>query len=253
MTAHLSLRALEGLPLVQEGDDLYDIILGALEREAISPLDGDVFVLAQKIVSKAEGRAVSLNRVQVSDRAVKLAAEVGKDPRLVELILSESLAIIRRKPGVLIVEHRLGLVMANAGIDRSNVAPEEDIVLLLPLDPDGSAARLREQLQAHFGVQLAVVIADSVGRAWRLGTVGIALGSAGLPALQDLRGRRDLFNRALGISEHGVSDAVAAAAELLMGEANEATPVVLISGLPSYSEESSAKALQRPEDEDLFR
>jgi coenzyme F420-0:L-glutamate ligase/coenzyme F420-1:gamma-L-glutamate ligase len=190
-----------------------------------------------------------------SARAQSLAAEVEKDPRLVEVILGESRRVVRRRPGILIVEHRLGFVMANAGVDRSNVDPEAgaEPVLLLPRDPDGSAATLLARLSAHFGKPLAVIISDSWGRAWRRGTVGVALGAAGLPAVMDLRGRPDLFGHELRVTETGFADEIASAASLLMGQAAEATPAVLVSGLSWSAASMPANALLRPPEEDLFR
>jgi coenzyme F420-0:L-glutamate ligase/coenzyme F420-1:gamma-L-glutamate ligase len=249
----LSLFALEGIPLISNGDDVGAIIAQALSLSDQKPEDGDVLVLAQKIVSKAEGRAVRLDTVKPSPQACKLAAEVDKDPRVIELILAESQQVIRKKPGVIIVEHRLGYVLANAGIDRSNVQSDENSVLLLPVDPDGSAERIRKILQDRFSIRIGVIIADSVGRAWRLGTTGMALGSAGVVALDNLRGQPDLFGRELEVSEHAVGDAVAAAAELLMGEAAEAMPVVIVRGLGAGHSEQSAAELLRPANEDLFR
>lgn len=249
----LSLFAIKGIPLISDGDDVGAIIAQALSLPDQKPQDGDVLVLAQKIVSKAEGRAVHLDTVEPSPEAHELAAEVDKDPRVIELILAESRQVIRKKPGVIIVEHRLGYVLANAGIDRSNVQSDKDWVLLLPIDPDGSAERIRQSLQNHFKIEIGVIIADSVGRAWRLGTTGMALGSAGVVALDNLRGQPDLFGRELEVSEHAVGDAVAAAAELLMGEAAEAAPAVIVRGLRAGHSEQSAAELLRPVDEDLFR
>jgi coenzyme F420-0:L-glutamate ligase / coenzyme F420-1:gamma-L-glutamate ligase len=250
----LALHALPGLPMVREGDDLASMINAGLARARLAPKAGDVLVVAQKIVSKAEGRTVALASVKTSPRADALAAEVGKDPRLVELILSESVRVVRTRPGLLIVEHRLGFVMANAGVDQSNVAPSDGVAraLLLPRDPDASAAALRERLVARHGVALAVVINDSVGRAWRRGTVGMAIGAAGLPALLDLRGRPDLFGIPLRVSIAGFADEIAAAASLLMGQADEAQPVVLLRGLAWAGPANAAAGLIRPPAEDLF-
>ena len=251
----VTLRPIPGIPLVRPRDDLAELLILACERQAISPKEGDVLVLAQKVVSKAEARYIDLATVVPSARAQSLAAEVEKDPRLVEVILGESRRVVRRRPGILIVEHRLGFVMANAGVDRSNVDPEAgaEPVLLLPRDPDGSAATLLARLSAHFGKPLAVIISDSWGRAWRRGTVGVALGAAGLPAVMDLRGRPDLFGHELRVTQTGFADEIASAASLLMGQAAEATPAVLVSGLSWSAPSMPASALLRPPQEDLFR
>jgi coenzyme F420-0:L-glutamate ligase/coenzyme F420-1:gamma-L-glutamate ligase len=214
-----------------------------------------VFVLAQKIVSKAEGRMVELASVKPSGEAIELAEKVQKDPRLVELILSESVRVVRARPNVLIMEHRLGFVMANAGIDQSNVAapggPQQ--ALLLPVDPDGSAGKLKTRLSQQFGVPLAVIINDSFGRAWRRGTCGVAIGAAGLPALMDLRGSPDLFGRELQVSITGHADEIAAAASLVMGQGAEGQPVVVVRGLTWRGAENGASELVRPAAEDMFR
>ncbi len=251
----LEVIALEGLPLVRPGDDLVELIAQALTRNEVAPRAGDVLVVAQKIVSKAEGRVVDLATVKPSAKARTLAAEVDKDPRLVELILSESVRVVRARRNVLIVEHRLGFIMANAGVDQSNVAPEDGAsrALLLPENPDRSAERLRRGLASSTGIDLAVVINDSFGRPWRQGTVGVAIGVAGLPGLIDLRGRPDLFGRKLEVSIIGFADEIAAAASLVMGQADEASPVVLIRGLRWSAPESTAASIVRSPHEDLFR
>jgi len=251
----LTLTALGGIGLVRPGDDLALLLATAIERAGERLRDRDVLVIAQKIVSKAEGRYVDLASVAPSARAAALARESDKDPRLVELILEESRRVLRQSPGVLVVEHRLGYVMANAGIDRSNVDPAagEEPVLLLPRDPEASAEALRARLAAHFVCSPAVIVADSFGRAWRRGTVGIALAAAGLPALLDLRGRPDLYGRALRVSETGFADEIAAAASLLMGQADEARPAILVRGLDWSEAPNPAHTLIRPEAEDLFR
>jgi coenzyme F420-0:L-glutamate ligase/coenzyme F420-1:gamma-L-glutamate ligase len=251
----IGLIPIPDIPLVRPKDDLAGLMIRACEREELSPRDGDVLVVAQKVVSKAEGRYVDLATIAPSARAQSLAAEVDKDPRLVEVILGESRRVVRRRPGVLIVEHRLGFVLANAGVDRSNVDPDAGVepVLLLPRDPDGSAANLHRRLSAHFGKTLAVIISDSWGRAWRHGTVGVALGAAGLPALRDLRGRPDLFGHELRVTQTGFADEIAGAASLLMGQAGEAIPAVLVRGLAWSGAPAPALALIRPPEEDLFR
>jgi len=254
-TTAVELLAIPDLPMVAPGDDLAALVAAGLMRGEIQPRAGDVLVLAQKIVSKAEGRSVDLATVTPSARAVALAAEVGKDPRLVELILSESVRVVRSRPNVLIVEHRLGFVMANAGIDQSNVGPTDGVerALLLPVDPDGSAEALRARLVELCRVSLAVVIIDSFGRAWRRGTVGVAIGAAGLPALLDLRGNPDLFGRPLQVSISGFADEIAAAASLVMGQGDEAQPAVLVRGLAWNAPANPASELIRPAAEDMFR
>ena len=253
MTPDLALYAIPGLPLIQAGDDLAALLVEAMQAAAIVPTAGDVLVVAQKIVSKAEGRGVDLAGIIPSPRAVALAATVGKDPRLVEVILSESRSVIRVGLGVLIVEHRGGTIMANAGVDHSNVAADEDRVLLLPEDSDASAAGLRARLEAHYARPLAVIVNDSFGRAWRRGTTGVALGAAGLPALRDMRGRPDLFGRRLRVTETGLADELAAAASILMGQADESRPAILIRGADIGGPPSPARNLIRPAAEDLFR
>jgi coenzyme F420-0:L-glutamate ligase/coenzyme F420-1:gamma-L-glutamate ligase len=253
----LTLTPLPGLPLISPGDDLASLILHALDQAHLALLDGDVLVLAQKIVSKAEGRLVDLSQVMPSPRALELAQSTAKDPRLVEVILSESRQVLRTRPGAIIVEHRLGFVCASAGVDHSNVhgaaGVPEDWVLLLPEDPDASASTLRRRLQAASGARLGVLIIDSHGRAWRMGTVGVAIGVSGLPALVDMRGWADLFDFHLQITQVGVADELAAAASLVMGQAAEGTPVVHVRGFPYPLREASLGELLRPRDQDLFR
>jgi len=253
MSSSLELLALPGIPMVRAGDDLAALIIAALGERRLQA--GDVVVVAQKIVSKAEGRTVDIATVTPSAEAERLAAEVGKDPRLVEVILRESTRVVRSRPNLIIVQHRLGFVMANAGVDQSNVAPADGVhrALLLPVDPDASAEVLRMKLQAHYGVALGVIVSDSFGRAWRRGTCGIAIGAAGLPSLIDLRGQPDLFGRTLEVSIIGFADEIAAAASLLQGQAAEAQPVVLVRGLDWSAPQAPASELLRPLEEDLFR
>ncbi len=246
----VELYAVEGLPLVAPGDDLAGLILAALPSDDAWLQDGDVVVIAQKVVSKAEGRSVDLGTVTPSPRAVEIAAQAHKDPRVVELILAESNEVLRIRPGVIIVEHRLGLVLANAGIDRSNV--EGETALLLPVDPDGSAQRIRERLVAGTGAVVGVMIIDSIGRAWRNGTIGTTIGAAGVATMRDLRGQPDLFGRKLETTEVGAADEVAAAASLVMGQAAEATPVVVVRGI-DLTGSGSARDLLRPKPMDMFR
>jgi F420-0:gamma-glutamyl ligase len=331
------LTPLPAMPLIQPGDNLAGIILTALERANLQLASGDILVLAQKIVSKAEGRLINLSTVVPSPRAKELAIQAEKDPRLVELILRESAAVLRVRPGTIIVEHRLGFVCASAGIDHSNVIsplpeglkrgqvaplippapllspingekrgvesgnlgvwdnggiehrlaalntqipdifpfphkgegargwggaslnPEgeemkaEDWMLLLPEDPDASAARIRQQLEAASGERIGVLIIDSHGRAWRLGVVGAAIGFSGLPGLVDMRGQPDLFGYQLRITLIGAADELAAAASLVMGQAAEGTPVIHVRGFPYPLREGSMKELLRRRDQDLFR
>jgi len=248
----LLLRPLHGIPPIAAGDDLAAIALAGLQDSDERLREGDVLVFAQKIVSKAEERAVDLASVVPSIRALELANETDKDARLVELILRESSEVLRHRPGLLIVVHRLGFILANAGIDRSNVGGG-DHVLLLPVDPDASAARIREDLRAKTGLDVAVMIIDSIGRPWRMGTIGTAIGVSGVPALLDLRGRPDLHGRLLESTEIGLADELAAAASLAMGQADEGTPIVLARGVPYARREGSARELLRPKDMDLFR
>jgi coenzyme F420-0:L-glutamate ligase/coenzyme F420-1:gamma-L-glutamate ligase len=250
----LTLTPLPGIPIIQPGDDLSAIILRGMEQAGIVLLDGDVIVIAQKVVSKAEGRLVDLRRIQPSAQACELAGRAEKDPRLVELILRESRQVLRSRPGSIIVEHRLGFVCANAGIDRSNVCgDDENWVLLLPQHPDATSHALRMRLQAASGARLGVLIIDSHGRAWRLGTVGITIGLSGLPGVVDLRGQADLFDYRLQITEVGAADELAAAASLVMGQAAEGTPIVHARGFPYVLREGSLTELLRPRETDLFR
>ena len=251
----VSFYALPGIPLVEPGDDLAAILAKALNESAVGLRDGDVLVVAQKIVSKAEGRYVKLDEIKPSERAVEIAQHTGKDARRVEVILSESDAIVKLGPQLVIAAHKLGFVMANAGIDESNISHEEksERVLLLPRDPDGSAAELKRRLDATFGVSAAVIINDSFGRPWRNGVVGVALGAAGLPSLVDRRGAPDLFGRELRVTEIAVADELASAASLLMGQAAEALPAVLARGLRFEAPARPAAALVRERETDLFR
>ena len=253
----LILTSLSGIPLIRPGSNLAEIVLTALQENHIALEDQDILVLAQKIVSKAEGRMVNLVGVIPTSRAVELANKTEKDSRLVELILQESREVLRTRPGTIIVEHRLGFVCANAGIDHSNVAgtgdATEEWVLLLPENPDRSAEQIRQELQSKTAKEVGVLIIDSHGRAWRNGTAGVAIGIAGLPALQDLRGQPDLFGLTLRITQVGVADELASAASLAMGQAAEGTPVVHVRGFPYKLRESTLNELLRPKEQDLFR
>ena len=231
--------------------------MGALQENNILLEENDILVLAQKIVSKAEGRRVNLNDVTPTQRAMELAETTQKDARLVELILQESNEVIRTRIGTIIVEHKLGFVCANAGIDHSNVAgagnAEQEWVLLLPAEPDRSAKELGRAIQSKTGKRVGILIIDSHGRAWRNGTQGVAIGIAGLPGLQDLRGLQDLFGFTLRITQVGVADELAAAASLVMGQAAEGTPVVHVRGFPYPLRDGSLQELIRPKEQDLFR
>lgn len=251
----VTFTALPGLPEIRAGHDLTRAIVDAAARAELRPCASDVLVIAQKIVSKAEGRTVDLRSVQPSAAALELAGKTGKDARLVEVILSESQEVLRAVPNVLIVRHRCGFVMANGGVDRSNVPNDGDRqnVLLLPADPDASAARLRHELMQHWNMPLAVIVSDSFGRAWRNGVVNVALGAAGLPALVDRRGERDRDGRTLSVTEVALADAIAAGAALAMGEADEGTPVVIARGVKWSAPATNAAALLRPKEKDLFQ
>ena len=267
----LTLTPLQNIPLIRHGDNLADILVRGLRETKITLEDGDILVLAQKIVSKAEGRTVNLTTVAPSERAIELAKQSDKDPRVVELILRESNEILRVRIGTIVVEHRLGFVCANAGIDHSNVGPSpdsppqmntfgeglgvgpEEFVLLLPLDPDSSCRLMREKIEALARKKIGVMIIDSHGRAWRIGTVGMCIGLSGVPAIIDERGWQDLFGYTLRITIVGVADELAAAASLVMGQAAEGTPVIHVRGFPYPLREGSLKELIRPRKEDMFR
>jgi len=253
----LTLTPLPHIPLIRRDDNLADIVLNALHQANISLQDEDVLVFAQKIISKAEGRAVNLATVTPSYSALELSQKTEKDARVVELILQESNEVLRTRVGAIIVEHKLGFVCANAGIDHSNVAgagdAAEEWVLLLPAEPDVSARKMRDEIKSKTGSQIGILIIDSHGRAWRNGTVGIAIGLAGLPGLEDLRGKPDLFGYTLQVTQVGVADELAAAASLMMGQAAEGTPVVHVRGFPYPMREGVLPELIRPKDQDLFR
>lgn len=253
----LTLTALQEIPLIRQGDDLADIIINALRNSKVALQDNDILVLGQKIVSKAEGRMVNLLSVTPGQRAKQLAKQTEKDPRLVELILQESNSVLRTRPGTIVVEHKLGFICANAGIDHSNVAgagdEKEEDVLLLPRDPDQTAGDIRTKLQTMTGKRLGVMIIDSHGRAWRMGTVGMCIGLSGIPGVIDERGWKDLFGYTLRITVVGVADELAAAASLVMGQAAEGTPIVHVRGFPYPLREGSLKELIRPKEQDLFR
>lgn len=243
---------LPGIPLIKPDDDLASVILDALRTSGADLRASDVLVVTSKIVSKAEGRIVSLAEVVPSTEAVRLAGITGKDPRIVELVLRESVAVSRAAPGVLVTRHRLGFTAANAGVDQSNLEQGDERALLLPLNPDASAAALRERLREQTGAAPAVVISDSQGRPFRMGGVGVAIGVAGMPALVDLRGKADLFGRTLKITLQAYADLVASAAQLVTGEGAEGWPVVLVRGLRIPPGEGRASDLYRKPEHDLY-
>lgn len=250
----MQLFALPGMPEVVPGDDVATTIQQALLDAGLQLEQGDILVLAQKIISKAEGRYRYLDEVKVSPRAQELALQCDKDPRLVQLILDESVEVLRLRPGVIIVQHRLGYVHANAGIDRSNLpSSERERVLLLPENPDASAEALRQCLQQKHGVEIGVIINDSAGRAWRNGTVGFTIGSAGFEPVIDMIGRKDLHGRTLEVTQVAVADELAAAASYLMGQADEGRPAILIRGAKPRLGSFSSAGLIRDKQGDLFR
>ena len=253
----LALTPLEKFPFIQNGDDLLECIIQSISSTNIVLQDKDILVLAQKIISKNEGRMVNLPSVRPSHDAYQISSQSGKDARLVELILQESKTVLRIRPGTIIVEHRLGFICANAGIDHSNVTPAnleaEDYVLLLPENPGLSAHIIREKIKIKSGIQLGVLIIDSHGRAWRLGVVGVSIGFSGIPGLIDMRGQSDLFGGKLRITEIAAVDELAAAASLVMGQAAEGFPIVHVRGFPYPLREGNLNELIRPLENDLFR
>ncbi len=255
----LSLNAIPNIPLIKPNDDLANIILHALSSSEYELEDNDIIAIAQKIVSKSEGRIVDLAMVKPSKKAIELAQKINKDPRQIELVLSESKEIIAIKPGVIIVEHHSGVILANAGIDHSNLdnnvdgTEKKEVVSLLPKDSNSSAKRLKKEIENRCNKQIGIIITDSIGRPWRMGTTGVAIGSAGIETLRDLRGNKDIFGRELVVSETADADSLASAACLLMGEGDDATPVVLIRGYKTVISDQDARQLLRPKDEDMFR
>ncbi len=255
MTDRVELIPLLPFPMVQPGDSVPRLVLDCLARQSLDLESGDVVVVAQKIFSKAEDRYRRLAEVEPGKEALDIAGQAEKDPRLVQLILDESREVLRVRPGVIIVEHRLGYVHANAGIDRSNIEsdPDDPVVLLLPEDPDASAKQLVDALQDTFGQGIAVIINDSAGRAWRNGTIGFALGTCGLQPVEDQVGEPDLFGRPLEITEVAVADELAAAASLVMGQAGQACPVVIVRGAHWRAGEGGSDGLLRERAMDMFR
>jgi len=253
----LTLSALPGIPLIREGDDLAEIIYQAVIGCGLSFEDGDVLILAQKIVSKAEGRLVNLTTVIPSEEAIELSEFLEKRPELVDLILRESAEVLRTRPGTIIVQHKAGFVCANAGIDHSNVkgpwGDDGDWVLLLPEDSDKSAESIRKSLEEKTGKKLAVLIIDSHGRAWRNGVLGTAIGLSGMPGLVDMRGTEDMNGYKMRVTTIAAADELAAAASLMMGQTSEGTPVVHGRGFPYSLREGSVAELIRDKEKDMFR
>lgn len=257
----LTFTGIENIPMVEPGDDLVELIINASSGMGEPLADGDVLVIAQKIVSKAENRYLDLRTLEPGEEAIALAAEVDKDPRKVQAILNESNEVLRKREGVLIVEQKLGFVQANAGIDQSNIPHDNDeedmICLLLPVDPDASANAIREGIKSRLGVEVGVIINDSLGRAWRNGTLGLAIGVAGFTALEDYIGGHDLFGRELVVTVVAAADEMAAGASLVMGQTTEKTPVVVVRGYapqePADPVLRGVRPLIRPKETDLFR
>ena len=257
----LTFLGVDNIPMVEPGDDLLELIDAGLASMGESLEADDVIVLAQKVVSKAEDRYVDLTTVTPSDEAIRLGEETDKDPRKVQLVLDESSEVVRKRPGVIIVEHKLGFVQASAGIDQSNIwnenGEQDDLCLLLPVDPDGSARALMEAVREKHGIHVGVIINDSLGRAWRLGQLGLAIGVACMTALEDYIGQNDIYGRELLVSQVAAADEMAAGASLVMGQTDEKTPVVIVRGYtPRESEDPAAQGVQpliRPKEMDMFR
>jgi coenzyme F420-0:L-glutamate ligase/coenzyme F420-1:gamma-L-glutamate ligase len=247
----VELIALLDFPEVRPGDFLPELVAACARKNGIAFANNDILVVAQKVVSKAEGQSRMLSDVVPSGEALRLGGETGKDPRVVELILRESVSVVRQTNNLIITENRLGIVMANAGVDQSNI--DEGYALLLPSDPDASATAVRDYLRDHCHSEVGVVIADSIGRAWRNGIVGHAIGVAGIGALLDLRGKVDRNGRDLRVTEVAIADEIAAAGSMLMGQAAEGKPLVLVRGFRRIPGESGAGALLRSREFDLFR
>jgi len=253
----LELTPLKSFPLVKTGDDLVKLIIASLSATNIALENNDILVLAQKVISKSEGRQINLETVKPSMKAIEIGIRCEKDPRFIELVIQESKSVLRVRSGTIIVEHKLGFVCANAGIDHSNVSSEnyqsENIVLLLPENPDKSAQKIKNRLDSFFGVNIGILIIDSHGRPWRLGVVGTSIGVAGLPSLVDMRGKPDLFGEELRITQIAVADELAGAASLMMGQANEGLPVIHVRGFPYPLAEGKFQDLLRPYELDMFR
>ncbi len=245
--------AIPGIPLIKADDDIIAIIIDRAAAAGIELRAGDTLVISSKIVSKSRGRVVALDGIKPSVEAETVAGETGKDPRLVELILRQSRRVSRKRLGVLVTEHHLGMVSANAGVDQSNIEMGDDMALLLPIDPDGAASDFRASIRRRLGIDLAIIISDTHGRPFRVGNVGVAIGAAGLPAVKDLRGKRDLYGRVLEVTQVAYADLVASAAHLLCGEADEGLPAVLLRGLDLEAPHGRAADLNRAAEHDLYR
>lgn len=255
MTREMRVLPIHGIPLIEPGDELAPVIYAAIAENDLALQNNDVLVVAQKIVSKSEGRQVALSAVTPSARAIEIAEDVEKDPRLVELILRESVEVVRKKPGVLITRHVQGHVVAHAGVDQSNIDHgNEAQALLLPENPDRSATRLCKELQELSGTDVGVIVSDSANRPFRLGTIGIAIGAANTCVLDDRRGGTDLYGRELKVTMINHADSIATAASLVMGETSEKVPVALVRGLNlSAADGQNAALSNRPVEDDLFR
>ena len=242
------------MPLIKPGQDLSKEIIKAISSESIEVDDGDVIAIAQKIVSKSENRYLDISLLSPSDEAITLSKQIDKDPKFIQAILNESKKVVRYRMGVLIVEHKLGFIHANAGIDRSNIDQEQDIVLLLPEDPDASAKAISKSLSKFFAKNISVIITDTMGRPFRNGIVGFTIGSHNIECLLDERGKKDLYGNKLRVTQIGIADELAAASSLLMGQAAQKKPVILIKGYQfKQNNLSDSQSLIRGEEEDLFR
>ena len=250
----INLIALETLPLIQPGQDVSKEIIEAITSESISINDGDVIAIAQKIISKSENRYLDISQLNPSEEAITLSTKIDKDPKFIQAILNESQKVVRYRMGVLIVEHKLGFIHANAGIDRSNIDQLKDIVLLLPEKPDESAKKISESISQHFQKNISVIITDTMGRPFRNGIVGFTIGSHNIECLLDERGKKDLYDNELKVTQIGIADELAAASSLLMGQAAQKKPVVIIKGYKfKQNDISDSRSLIRSEEEDLFR
>ena len=255
----LTFTSIDNMPMIEPGDDLVALAVARLADMGEALEDDDVLVFAQKIISKAENRYLDLATIEPTEEALRMAQEVDKDPRIVQAILNESNEVVRARPGVLIVEQKHGLVQANAGIDQSNIKQpnEDDMCLLLPLDPDASARKMQAEIAARYGLRVGVIINDSLGRAWRLGSLGLAIGVAGFTALEDYIGQKDIYGRVLQVTQVAAADEMAAAASLVMGQTAEKTPLVWVRGYqprePADPTQRGVAPLLRPKSMDLFR